>query len=305
MKKVHDRTDGVDPAARCAIQQEQHASERGLVFSETTRLWPRAVIGARHDGYRELCGDLFVPSRDTTALRPAMVFLHGGCWRFGSPTQFYYLADRFAAELDMVSISVDYRMSEEAAFPGALQDGNCAVSWLREHAKEMHINPEKIAVCGGSAGGNLSSLMAVVGNEKPEYRSIYGNAEYSCAVNAAILLNGEFDMFELLEKGSLVEGMKQFFGGTVDEVPEAYQAASSILHLTKHCPPTLLLHGTKDYCVSYGQSVAFHARQKELGIHSELELYEDKPHAWFNFEPDRSRVADRIIQFLRESFSVG
>ena len=70
----------------------------------------------------------------------------------------------------------------------------------------------------------------------------------------------------------------------------------------KEAAPTLLLHGTKDRCVSHEQSVSFYNRLRECGVHSEIELYEGKPHAWFNREPDRTRVLRRIERFLVSRF---
>jgi pectinesterase len=75
------------------------------------------------------------------------------------------------------------------------------------------------AVCGGSAGGHLSSMMAVT-NGIAEYEGDGGHAEFSSDVQLAILYNGEFDMWDLVEKKSLIDAMKAFFGGTPEEVPE-------------------------------------------------------------------------------------
>lgn len=137
-----------------------------------------------------------------------------------------------------------------------------------------------------------------------EYEGNGGHQEFPSHVNLAILFNGEFDMWDLVEKGSLIDTMKAFIGGTPEAVPELYDALCSIKRIHSKVPPTLLLHGTKDRCVSHEQSVAFHNRLKEVGVHAEPELYEDKPHAWFNQEPDRTVTVQRMERFLVSRFGL-
>jgi hypothetical protein len=136
------------------------------------------------------------------------------------------------------------------------------------------------------------------------YEGNGGHREYPSHVNLAILFNGEFDMWDLVEKGSLIDAMKAFIGGTPTEVPELYDALCSIKRVHSKVPPTLLLHGTKDRCVSHEQSRAFYNRLKQVGVDAELELYEDKPHAWFNKEPDRTETVKRMERFLIARFGL-
>jgi acetyl esterase/lipase len=198
---------------------------------------------------------------------------------------------------------VDYRLSGEAPFPAALQDAKCAVRWIRAHALELNIDPERIAVIGGSAGGHLASMMATTAGVA-EYEGNGGNEGFASHVNLAILVNGEFDMWDLVEKKSLIEPMRAFMGGTPEEVPERYDELSSINRIHEGVPPVLLLHGTHDLCVSYQQSLAFRDRCLEHGVHAEAEIYPKKPHAWFNREPDRTVVLKRIETFLIEQFDL-
>jgi len=119
-----------------------------------------------------------------------------------------------------------------------------------------------------------------------------------------VLFNGEFDMWDLVNKGSLLAMMKQLVGAAPDERPDIYDELSTIQRVTELCPPALLLHGTEDDCVSHEQSVAFHEALLGCGISAELELYEGKPHAWFNFEPDRTTTMERMEAFLTEKFAL-
>jgi acetyl esterase/lipase len=91
--------------------------------------------------------DLIMRKVAPTSPRPAIVFIHGGSWKFGNKGQFRRQADR----LDIVGACIEYRLSGEAQFPAALQDAKCAVRWVRSVADRYQIDPKKIAVCGGSA----------------------------------------------------------------------------------------------------------------------------------------------------------
>ncbi len=260
------------------------------------------VIFGNADG-RDLTADVFTPVATPENPRPAIVFLHGGSWMFGDPSQFHYHAGYLASRYGFFAMSVDYRLSGEAQFPAALQDAKCAVRWVRSKAKEYNIDPERIVIAGGSAGGHLSSMMLTTAGV-PEYEGSSGHNEYSSHVNLGVLFNGEFDMWDLVEKGSLIGAMEQFMGGKPDEIPGVYSDLSSVHRIHKYVPPVLLLHGMVDNCVSHDQSIAFYNRLNEVGGHAEIALYNDKPHAWFNREPDRTITVERMERFIVEQFNL-
>ena len=108
-------------------------------------------------GGRDLHLDLFVP-KDKSAVRPGIVFIHGGGWSGGSRGQFQRQAAYLAGK-GYVGACIEYRLSSEAKYPAAVEDCKCAVRWMRANAKRLHIDPKRIAVCGGSAGGHLASLL--------------------------------------------------------------------------------------------------------------------------------------------------
>ncbi|UCD30587.1 MAG: alpha/beta hydrolase [Planctomycetota bacterium] len=272
-----------------------------LHVPEDVKLERKVVYGSVNG--RDLTADILTPTETPLEPRPALVSLHGGSWKGGGPSQFHFHSIYFTSKYGFFCMCVDYRLSGEAKFPAALQDAKCAIRWIRAHALELNIDPERIAIVGGSAGGHLSSMVLTTAGV-PEYEGNGGNAGFSSHVNLAILFNGEFDMWDLVKKGSLIKEMKQFMGGTHEEVPERYDELSSVKRIHKDCPPTLLLHGTKDGCVSHKQSIAFYNRLREVGVHSEIEIYEGKPHAWFNREPDRTITLKRMEQFLVSQFKL-
>ena len=291
----------LDPATREADRTEQHPNRDSTEGADGLQVALRVPYGTV-DG-RDLTLDSFTPEIQPRNARPAIVFLHGGCWWKGSPSQFHFHAARLARRYGFFAVSVDYRLSQEAPFLAALQDAKCAVRWIRMKCDQYNIDPNRIAVCGGSAGAHLSSMILATSGI-PEYEGSGGNEGYSSHVNLGILFNGEFDMWDLVQKGSLTKPMEQFMGGTPDEVPERYTELSSINRIHVNVPPVLMLHGTEDICVSHEQSVALHDKLSTLGVHAELELYPGKRHAWFNAEPDRTTTAKRMERFLVEQFNL-
>ncbi|MFC1737107.1 alpha/beta hydrolase [Candidatus Hydrogenedentota bacterium] len=289
-----------DRAYRESVRTEVHPKEspkvvEGVIFT------PKVIIGKAGD--TDLTGDVMTPEKIPSEPRPAIVFLHGGSWLFGNPSQFHYHGNYLARKYGFFAVSVDYRLSGEATFPAALQDAKCAIRWVRSQAKELNIDPERIVICGGSAGGHLSSMVATTAGVR-EYEGDGGYAELPSHANACVLYNGEFDMWDLVEKGSLIDAMDKFMGGTSDEIPERYDELSSIKRIHDKVPPTLLLHGTEDLCVSHEQSLAYAKRLREVGVHAEVEIYEGKPHAWFNKEPDRTIALKRMEEFLVSCFDL-
>lgn len=293
--------DDRDQATREADRTEQHPERDAALVSDDVDVQLRMPYG--RVGSRTLTLDLFTPRPMPDRPRPAIVFLHGGSWKGGSPSQFHVHAAHLAARYGMLAVSVDYRLSGEAPFPAALQDATCAVRWVRSQRDQQRIDPDRIAVCGGSAGAHLASMM-LVAPDAAEYKGEGGHDGHSSAVNLGILFNGEFDMWDLVKRGSLIEPMRQFIGATPEQAPERYNELSSIQRVHAHVPPVLLLHGTADLCVSHEQAVAFHDRLITLGVHAEIELYQGKPHAWFNREPDRTNTLRRMERFLVEQFAL-
>lgn len=291
---------GVDEAYLESLKTEVHPKRPPRV-SEDVLFRSKVAIGKA--GERDLTADVFTPKQVPQRPRPAIVFLHGGSWMFGSPSQFHYHANYLAHNYGFFAVSVDYRLSGEAKFPAALQDAKCAIRWVRSLASKLNIDPDRVAICGGSAGAHLSSMVATTAGVEI-YEGDGGRQGCPSHANLAVLFNGEFDMWDLLRKKSLIDAMIQFIGGSADKMPEKYDELSSVKRIDSKTSPTLLLHGTEDKCVSHEQAVAFYKRLQQAGVHAELEIYQGKPHAWFNKEPDRTITLKRMERFLVSRFDL-
>lgn len=93
-------------------------------------------------------------------VRPVVVNFHGGGWVQGSPEQSAWLASRVAAGSGAVVISPSYRLAPEHPFPAATDDTWEALGWIVENAERLGVDPERLAVMGDSAGGNLAAVAA-------------------------------------------------------------------------------------------------------------------------------------------------
>jgi len=237
---------------------------------------------------------------NTTKLRPAMIFIHGGSWKHGDKKQFYRQAAFLAEKFNVFGVCVEYRLSGVAKFPAALEDCKCAVRWTRSVADKFQIDTNRIGVCGGSAGAHLSALIATT-NGLSKYEGSGPYQSFSSEVHLAVLFNGHFDLIDQLKDHIQDEDMFAFFGGYPWEIPCIYGAASPFLRVCKNTPPMLFLHGDKDW-FPHRQSIAMHERLEHYGVYSELEIYQGKGHAWFNFEPDNQITTKRITKFIEEIF---
>jgi acetyl esterase/lipase len=128
--------------------------------------------------------DLAMPAEQTEGLRPALVIVHGGGWRGGSRTVdvFQKMMTKYARK-GYVTVNIDYRLTGEAPFPACIEDVKCAVRWLRAHADEYHVDPDRIGAYGHSAGAHLAVMLAMV----PKSAGLEGDGgwnEYSSVINA-------------------------------------------------------------------------------------------------------------------------
>ncbi len=129
--------------------------------------------------------DLALPQNDGQDLRPALVIVHGGGWAAGSKdVDVYQKMMVNYAQKGYVTINVGYRLTGEAGFPAAIEDVKTAVRWLRAHAKELRVDPDRIGAYGHSAGAHLALMLAMA----PESAGLEGDGgwqEYSSMVNVA------------------------------------------------------------------------------------------------------------------------
>lgn len=245
---------------------------------------PKKIRGVPHlyktVGDVKLLLYIFQPDRTRSKEpRPAAVFFFGGSWNGGSVTQFQEHAS-YLASRGMVGVLADYRVkSRHRTTPfECVKDGKSAVRFLRQHAAQLGIDPNRIAAGGGSAGGHVAAATATVPGleEDDEDHSI------SARPNALLLFNPVFD-----------NGPD---GYGYDRVKARYREISPLHNLRKGVPPTVVFLGTRDRLVPVKTARAYKQKMAKLGSRCELFLYEGQPHGFFN----RSRSPKHFLTTVTE-----
>ena len=241
---------------------------------------PPVIEGTKSETYRKI-GDtelkvwVFDQAPKQTAPRPAIVFFFGGGWTGGSPTQFEPQS-RHLAERGMIAIVADYRVKtrQDAKPADCVSDAKACVRWVRANAARLGIDPARIAVAGGSAGGHLAASVATL----PGLDDAKDDKSVSCLPNALVLFNpgtvmAPFPGVDLKGFGAGLD--KARFGCEPTEI-------SPIHHVKKGTPPTIIFHGTADTTVPYATVEKFTEVMKAAGNRCELVGYEGQPHGFFN-----------------------
>src|SRR5471030_3296568 len=175
--------------------------------------------------------------------------------------------------------SINYRLAPKFLYPACVEDVETAIRWVKAHAAEYHLDPQRIALSGESAGGHLVGLVAV-------------RADESTRLAAIVPFYGRFDMVMGLQPGSPLTGsIGALFGRTTvdDATLAALREASPLLRVKPGLPPFLLVHGTADQSVPYEQSVLLQASLRQAGVPCELMTIKDGVHGmlyWDAVAPD-------------------
>lgn len=243
--------------------------------------------------------DILYPDDPAAPARPLIVHIHGGGWYAGGKGGESTLAMMKAfAAAGYVAASIDYRLSDEAPFPAAIEDGRLAVRWLRSQAARYHVDPGHIGVVGASAGGHLSAILAVTGGTS-EFAGNGGLEAVSSAVQAAVPVCGPMDLQKPLSlKLGLDndEAVIRFLGGTPAQKPEEARRASPASYIRPGLPPMFLIHGSEDRRVELVQSTDFAAAVEAAGSPCEVAVVEGGGHGMGIARTPE--MAGRIITFF-------
>jgi len=251
----------------------------------------KQIIYKTIDGI-ELKLHVFEPTgHRATDLSSTIIFFFGGGWSSGDPKQFYQQA-RELANQGMVAFSAEYRVkSRNNTSPfESVKDAKSAVRWVRQHAKELGVNPDKIVVSGGSAGGHIACCTGVIAGFDEDGE----NLSISSVPNAMILFNPVLDT---TEKGY---GLDKVGAARMTEI-------SPCQHIHPGIPPALLMHGTADKTVPFENAERFTRLMKEAENECVFVPFEGKDHGFFNgsfFRPksddtDFNQSMERSVAFLK------
>jgi pectinesterase len=243
--------------------------------------------------YPEHTVELLVYTPEPPGKYPAILDIHGGGWSQRQIESDRPMMERLAKR-GFVTALVSYRISSEAKYPAALHDCKAAVRYMRAHAEELNINPERIGVIGGSAGGHLSGLTALTSG-KPEFEGVGPERGTDSSVQACIVMAASQDLvaanFQKTNPGAVV-----FFGSTCAENSELYRTASPLTHIRKGVPPTLFIEGEKD-TLKIGRKEAMEKLQA-LGIETGLTTLKNAPHPFWMSDPWCAETVEIAARFF-------
>ncbi|MCZ2155984.1 MAG: alpha/beta hydrolase [Bryobacterales bacterium] len=215
---------------------------------------------------------------------PAVVCFHGGGFRQGTRDIYDGLCLELATR-GYVALTIQYRLSPQSLFPAAVQDCKSAIRWLRAHAAEYRVDPDRIAVWGGSAGGNLV-LMMVATAGVPEFER-GDNLGQSSAVACGVSFCGASDFTRSYGRSlGAASSLPNYFGGDLSRKRKEHIHGSPLYWITPQAAPTICIHGTEDPNVACEQSVWMVERLLKAGVKAELFSVQGAGHGF--------RGADRV-----------
>ena len=273
----------------------------GIVYSQIPSLRANRVMRM----------SLLVPR--TSEKKPAIIYFPGG--GFSSADYEKFIEMRFAlAKAGFVVAAAEYRVVPNQ-FPCILEDGKAAIRFLKANADTYGIDASKIGVLGDSAGGYLSQMVAVTGNEKEFDKG--QNLHVDSSVQAAVTLYGISDLRNIgagfdetnqkvhqspaVTEALLVNGVafNKFPGASITANPDRALAASPIGHIKKNLPAFLIMHGTDDKLVSPIQSEQLYKALKETGNHVNYIKVEGAGHGdavWF-----QKPIIDKVVSWFKNN----
>ena len=233
---------------------------------------PARIVYKRVDD-GELTLSVFQPAATVRRPAPAIVYFFGGGWHLGTPIQFYGECARLARR-GMVAISADYRI--DATSPStpfdSVADAKSALRWIRAHAGELGIDPQRIAAAGASAGGHLAAATAFV----PGGDDSTDDVNVSCRPDALVLLYPVLD--------TSVERYTARMGGRGLEI-------SPLQHVAAPMPPMVLFVGEKDPVVPMSTVERFESRVTAAGGECRVFVYPNEGHPLWSYRSGENDVA--------------
>jgi len=272
------------------------------------------VAYASHDGV-ELTGDLYLPSGPGPF--PLIINVHGGYWRRGSRDTFQHWGP-YLAERGYAGFTISYRLTKpgknNSTFPGVVSDVRAAVQFMRGSAKELRLDPDRIAVWGNSAGAHLAAMVALAG-ESPLFKNAYPQDKFASVNSKVKVLIGTYGIYDLMAqwKHSQIQNpgdnlVESLLGVSPMQNRKLYFDASPISYATfdNNKTAVFVIWGTEDDTVDYrSQSLEFLTALKQAEFQARPCIVHGAPHYWLSDPIDEPGshsgfVAPRLLRFLKE-----
>jgi acetyl esterase/lipase len=231
---------------------------------------------------------------------PTMIYIHGGGWRAGSKNRIPAWLTKAVREGWLSVVSVEYRFTNVAPHPAQVNDCVRAIQFVRHNAAKWNIDPQRLGVTGGSAGGHLT-LWVALHDDAANAESQDPVEKHSSRVACAVSFAGPTDwsLLETLEhKHPAYRQLLGYEPGTpADEMAaKAKRDVSPITFVSKDDPPVMQVHGDKDKIVPVEHARGMNERLKSAGVTSELVIIRGGSHAVAGAGPQVSGRATSFVQ---------
>jgi acetyl esterase/lipase len=256
-------------------------------------------------GGKSLKLDIYSP-RIATGRLPVIVWIHGGSWNSGSKDP---CPIGFIARSNFAIVSINYRLTETAAFPAPLYDCKGVVRWLRANAGKYHLDADHIGIGSVSAGGHLGLLLATTANHPELEGDVGGNLNFSSRVQCVVAFYAPTDLNRLVDdplvRANPNGDVARLIGGAVG--PNVAQAlvASPITYVGPGCPPVYLLHGAEDKLVPPEQSQLFYDALLKAGVPAHLTIVPHQGHGIAAPPAAAQEIYAFFDQYLKTSVAQG
>jgi len=282
------------------LAQNQTASQQ--LFTKGTVFYSN--ISYANDTLQKHLLDLYLPGH-AKANAPLVVFVHGGAWMLNDKyADMNYMRNTVKELVDSgyALASIDYRHSTTAPFPAQIQDCNQAVDFLYRHADEYHLDKNRIALIGFSAGGHLVSLLGLSHNNK--VKDFYVNGALpKFSIRCVLDFYGPSDLVAAsMNTNTAVNNAHSaaatLLGAIPYERPDLAKKASPVTYVDKKDPPFFIVNGEKDESVPNTLSKLLSGWLNVYGVPNELIIVLGAPHYGPKF--DQEWIRQRLFRFLKK-----
>jgi acetyl esterase/lipase len=268
-------------------------------------------------GTNELQADVHRPAAD--AVRPVIVFIHGGALMMGDRVMTPGPRSPLEALLNAgyVVVSIDYRLAPQVKLPAIIEDVVDACVWVRQRGPQLfRIDPDQLFVMGQSAGGYLTMMAGL--RLQPRPRALVSFWGYGDIAGSwyrqpdAFYRQRRLVTKEEAEKsgGAMLylycrqQGLwpKVLTGEDPEANPHAFDAFCPVRNVTREYPPTMLIHGTKDTDVPYELSVQMDKELTAQGVPHEFVTLPETGHGFGRDQSDiAARTHQQVVEFLKKN----
>jgi acetyl esterase/lipase len=196
---------------------------------------------------------------------PVLIFVPGGAWVHGGRTLQGYALMSHLAQLGWVCLSVEYRVAPHHRWPAHITDVKTAIAWARANVDKFGGDRDFIAVAGCSAGGHLSALAGLTGNDADVQKELPAGSDTS--VDAVVGIYGRYDWEDrsTVERARFVDFLERIVvQRRIERHPEVFRDASPIAKIHPEAPPFLVIHGSNDTVIPVAQARSFVERLRSI-----------------------------------------